>query len=151
MQTASVLELQPATHLELFYNHTHLSRLLISKRICLDTHMERMGKALSSSPTEALSAVITYLATQGAICCYHKADYLTPTAGCLQLCDFFLPNAHTAICGEMLPSWHRLKSVCVLCGCLRLAECLAALPGSSSLAGGWVGVDVEWKAGRMQR
>lgn len=110
----------------------------------------RTEKHFSPSPTEILSAMITCLATQGAICCYHKADYLTSTAGCVCSFAIFFSQMPTLLFVEMLPSWHRQKYICVcvdvcvwvsVCGSARLRVCVFC---------GWVGVYVEWKAVRME-
>lgn len=66
----------------------------------------------------------------GAICCYHKADYLTPTAGCV--CGFAIfSEMPTLLFVEMLPSWHRLKYVCV---------CVDVCVWVSVSAGAWLRV-----------
>lgn len=82
--------------------------------------------------------MITCLATQGAICCYHKADYLTSTAGCVCSFAIFFSQMPTLLFVEMLPSWHRQKYICVcvdvcvwvsVCGSARLRVCVLRVGG----------------------
>lgn len=65
----------------------------------------------------------------------------------------FFSQMPTLLFVEMLPSWRRLKYICVcvdvcvwlsVCGGAQLCVCVC-------LAGGWVGVNVEWKAVSMER
>lgn len=94
-----------------------------------DTHKD--GKALFPPLPQKHSVCSDYLPCHsGAICSYHKADYLTPTAGCV--CGFAIfSQIPTLLFVETLPSWRRLKCVCVdvcvwvsVCGGAGLCVCL---------------------------
>lgn len=118
------------------------------------THTHKDGKALFCNPPlpppKKTTRCNDYLPRHsGAICCYHKADYLTPPAG--SVCGFAIfSQMPTLLFVEMLPSWHKLKYVCVcvdvwasVCGgaCVCMCVCVC-------LKGGWVFV-WNWKNGGM--
>lgn len=75
----------------------------------------------------------------GAICCFHKADYLTPTAGCV--CGFAIfSQMPTLLFVEMLPSWHKLKYVCVCVDvCVWVSVCSRARLCVHVVCVWWVG------------
>lgn len=119
----------------------------------MDTHTHTRTEKHSSAipplpPPKKNTRCNDYLPRHsGAICCYHKADYLTPPAG--SVCGFAIfSQMPTLLFVEMLPSWHKLKYVCVcvdvwasVCGGACVCVCVFK---------GWVGVCVEleeWRDG----
>lgn len=110
--------------------------------------------SLPSSPTKTLGAMITCLATQGPFAVTTKL-IISPLQQAVFAAFAIFSQMPTLLFVEMLPSWHKLKYVCVcvdvcvwvsVCGgaCLCMCVCVCVF-------GGWVGVCVEWKAVRMER
>ena len=108
---------------------------------CMTMHRHTLGQK-SSLPISLKNN--DYLPCHsGAICSFHKADYLTPTAG--RVCGFAIfSQMPTLLFVEMLPSWHRLNNVCVCVDvCVWLSVCSSALLCVCvcvcvCLMGGWV-------------
>lgn len=115
----------------------------------MQTHisMEKHSSPLSHKSTQCSDYLPCH---SGAICSYHKADYLTPTAGCV--CGFAIfSQIPTLLFVEMLPSWHRLKYVCV---CVDVCIWVSVCGGAGlcvCLVGGWVfvwnGRLLKWRDG----
>lgn len=101
-----------------------------------------MKKALSSSPTEALSATITWPCHSGSHLLLPQSWLSHPYSRLFAAVS--LPNAYTAICGNVTYLAQVKKCLC-LCGCLRLAELFAWL----SMFGRWDEWVLMW-IGRLQ-
>lgn len=125
-----------------FYSCMSLSWLLIFTRKCADTHTHARTEKHSVQWLPALPLRGPFAVTTKLIISLLQQAVFAASR--------FFSQMPTLLFVEMLPSWHRLKYVCVFVWMFASGWVFVAVALCVCAFGGWVGVYVKWKAVRME-